>query len=360
MKKRIEFGIVGGGWRAEFFLRIAKALPERFCITGMMVRNTEKGAAIESAWGVKTYSNLDDFLKKSKHSFVVVSVPSDAAGKIVIDLAKRGVPVLLETPPAGDLSGLISLFNAVGANAKVQVAEQYAFQPIHAARLNFIKSGKLGKISQAQVSVADEYHGMSLMRRFMNIGFENAVIRGFSFKAPIVAGPERNGPPEKENINMSEHSIAYLEFEGKLGVYDFSFDQYFSWIRTPRTLVRGERGEINNTKITYLKDFKTPIYTEFLRQEAGQDGNLEGFYLKGILAEGEWFYKNPFAPGSLSDDEIAVATCLEKMESYVDSGIDFYSLAEASQDTYLSIMMGRAIISRKQVRTKKQVWALKL
>lgn len=204
MKKRIEFGIVGGGWRAEFFLRITKALPERFCITGMMVRNSKKGAAIESTWGVKTYDNLDDFLKKLKSSFVVVAIPSDAAGKIVIDLAKREVPVLLETPPAEDVRGLIFLFNSVGANAKVQVAEQYAFQPIHAARLNFIKSGKLGKISQAQVSVADEYHGMSLMRRFMNIDFENAVIRGFPFKAPILAGPGRNGPPEKENINMSK------------------------------------------------------------------------------------------------------------------------------------------------------------
>lgn len=49
MKNRIEFGIIGGGWRAEFFLRIAKMLPERFNITGIMVRNPGKGAAIESA-----------------------------------------------------------------------------------------------------------------------------------------------------------------------------------------------------------------------------------------------------------------------------------------------------------------------
>ncbi len=357
MNKRIEFGIIGGGWRAEFFLRIAQALPERFGITAMMVRNPEKGAVIESTWGVKTYSNMDEFLQKSKHSFVVVSVPSDIAGKIVTDLAGKKVPVLMETPPAKDLNGLTTLFNAVGSSAMVQVAEQYAFQPIHAARLNFISSKRLGDISQAQVSVTHDYHGISLMRRFLDIGFENATIRGFSFKAPIVSGPGRNGPPESEKINMSGHSIASFEFDGKLGIYDFTFDQYFSWIRTPRVLIRGERGEINNSMINYLEEFKSPIRTEFIRQEAGQDGNLEGHYLKGILACGEWFYRNPFVPGRLSDDEIAIATCLEKMSLFVENRIDFYSLAEACQDAYLGILMNRAIASGEQIRTEKQVWA---
>ncbi|AIQ11544.1 hypothetical protein [Paenibacillus durus] len=27
---KVEFGLIGGGWRAEFFLRIAEALPERY------------------------------------------------------------------------------------------------------------------------------------------------------------------------------------------------------------------------------------------------------------------------------------------------------------------------------------------
>ncbi len=357
MKNRIEFGIIGGGWRADFFLRIANMLPERFNITGIMVRNPEREAAIESAWAVKSYHTLDDFLKKSAHSFVVVAVPSDAAVKIVIELVSRNIPVLIETPPSRDIDGLSSLFNAVGTNAKVQVSEQYAFQPKNAAILNLIKSGKLGNVSQAQISVAHDYHGASLIRKFLDIGFEDAVINGFSFKFPIVNGPGRNGPPRKEQIKISRQTIANLDFGDRLGVYDFTDDQYFSWIRSSKILIRGERGEINNCQIQYLRDFKTPVQTEFLRQEAGRNGNLEGFYMKGILAGSDWVYKNPFLPGRFSDDEIAVATCLEKMGSYVNGGVPFYSLAEALQDTYLGIMIGRAAASGKTIRTKKQIWA---
>ena len=37
--KTIHYALVGGGWRAEFYLRIARELPERFVIDGLVVRN---------------------------------------------------------------------------------------------------------------------------------------------------------------------------------------------------------------------------------------------------------------------------------------------------------------------------------
>lgn len=49
------------------------------------------------------------------------------------------------------------------------------------------------------------------------------------------------------------------------------------------------------------------------------------------MAGEQWVYENPFIPGRITDDEIAIASCLEKMNDYAKGGQDFYSLAEASR-----------------------------
>jgi predicted dehydrogenase len=54
-----SFAIVGGGWRAEFYMRIAKAMPERFRIHTMLVRDAEKGKAIEEKWGIPTVRTME-------------------------------------------------------------------------------------------------------------------------------------------------------------------------------------------------------------------------------------------------------------------------------------------------------------
>lgn len=352
-----SFGIIGGGWRAEFFLRVAAALPERFSVTGMVVRDRAKGAALEEKFGVKTHRDLDALLRSSDPMFVVVSVPWEVAPVMLTELAGRGVPALCETPPAPDVRRLAELYELVRGGATIQVAEQYIFQPMHAARLAVAESGKLGRVSQAQVSAAHGYHGVSLIRHLLGVAFEDARIRAFRFTSPIVAGPGRGGPPPAEKTGQSVQTIAHLDFGDRLGVYDFTGDQYFSWVRSPRLLVRGERGEINNRSVKYLADFLTPIDAELLRQDAGQDGNLEGYHHKGILVGDEWVYRNPFIPARLADDEIAVATCLDKMGEHVRGGPDFYSLAEAAQDRYLDILIAQALEAGEEVTSTPQAWA---
>ncbi len=353
----VEFGIIGGGWRAEFFLRVAAALPGRFAVCGMFVRNETKGRALEETFGVKTCRSLEELLASCAPAFVVVSVPWEVAPEMLKDLAGRSVPALCETPPAPDAARLAGLCDLVRGRARIQVAEQYIFQPEHAARLAIARSGLLGRITQAQVSAAHGYHGVSLIRHLLDVGFEDASIRAFQFTSPIVAGPGRAGPPAAEKIAQSVQTIAHLDFGDRLGVYDFTGDQYFSWIRGPRVLVRGERGEISNARVRYLQDFRTPIELELLRRDAGHASNLEGYYHKGILAGNRWAYRNPYQPARLSDDEIAVATCLDKMGQYVHGGPEFYSLAEAAQDRYLDTLIARAVETHQDVRSERQPWA---
>jgi predicted dehydrogenase len=231
----IKFGIIGGGWRTTFFLQIARQLSERFQVGGLLVRNAEKRQELEARWGIPAYRTLDELLSVPNLQFVVVCVSWPATPEFLKELAARNIPALAETPPAPDLEGLISLVPLIKAGAKIQVAEQYQFQPLHAARLALARSGKLGTITQAQISIAHGYHGMSLMRKFLDTRFDSVTITAQSFTAPLVAGISFDGQlPAEEKIEPSRQVIAYLDFHGKLGIFDFTYDQYFSWVRSPR------------------------------------------------------------------------------------------------------------------------------
>ncbi len=351
---RIRFGIVGAGWRAEFFLRIAAAAPEHFEMPVVVARNPEKAKRFADLWPCAIVATTDEMLAGRTLDFAVTSVSWAANPEIVKKLVRHGVPVLCETPPAPDLNTMIELWQFV-AEHKIQVcvAEQYFLQPYFAAVRQIIESGKLGKISQAQVSAAHGYHGMSLMRKLLGIGYENATIAARSFNAPLLKGPDRNGPPAQEAIADCKQAFFWLDFDGRLGFMDFCGEQYFNWVRNNRVLVRGERGEIVNNQIAYMQDVRTPIYLDLLRHSTGGPGNLEGNHLKGIQLGQQMVYTNPLAPATLSDDEIAIGDLMLRMAR----GETPYPLAEACQDHYLGLMCEQALSSGAEVHTQTQPWS---
>jgi hypothetical protein len=354
----ISFSIIGGAsFRAQYYLRIAQALPEQFRVCGMVVRDEHKGNLLEKKWNVTTYRNMAQLLENENPDFMVVSVSGSAVPDYLLQLGELGIPALAETPPAPSIAGLVTLHEKLTCKgAKVQVAEQYHLHPIQQARLSLIDSGRVGNVTQATVSISHFYHGVSLIRKTLGIGFEDASIRGMRFKAPIVAGPNRSGPPKEEKLISAERDLVWLEFDGKLGIYDFTQDQHRSWIRSNHISVRGDRGEIFDNRLSLLADYSTPVYLDLKRINKGEEENQEGHYLEGIMAGERWVYRNPFIPGRLYDDEIAIASCLKKMGEYVAGGPSFYSLAEASQDQYLGIMMEKAIGSAEVVKTVRQPW----
>ena len=347
-----RFAVVGAGWRAEFYLRVAAALPA-LNVTRVMTTNAERAAEV-NAFGVKTVGDYNALLE-DEPDFVVAAPAYSAVPEVIEALVARDVPVLAETPPAPTLERLQALLQKVGG-ARVGVAEQYLFQPEHAARLEVVRSGLLGEVSHAQVSSAHGYHGMSLIRRYLGISFEEATVRAVRHATPAVAGPGRGGPPSEAKRVDAQQTLAVLDFGGKWAVFDFTMEQYFSWIRSSRVLVRGERGEIKDDEVRYLLDFETPAKSKLERWDLGHGGNLEGYSHRGITLGERWVYRNPFEGSRLSDDEIAVATCLEKMGEYVRGGPNMYSLAEAAQDAYLAHCVEQAVTKGEAVVTSPQSW----
>lgn len=359
MSKPATFSIIGGaGFRAQAYLRVAKELPEHFRVSGMVVRDSSKASTMQQLWNVAAYPTLEQLLEQERPDFVVVSAGKGASTAYFLELAARGIPALVETPPADDLEGLLQLHEKLTAtDAKIQVAEQYHLQPMHAARISVIESGRLGPVTEATVSISQTYHAVSLIRKMLGIRFEEAEIRGKRFEVPLVAGPGRAGAPTEEKLIRVPRDLAWIDFGEKLGIYDFTKDQHRSWIRSNHLSVRGQRGEIFDNRLDVLADYRTPLHLQFNRINKGEMENMEGFFLQGIMAGERWAYVNPFRPARLSDDEIAVADCLRKMVAYVNGGPSFYGLPDASQDHYLGMLIEKAIETGEPVTAVRQPWA---
>jgi predicted dehydrogenase len=203
---------------------------------------------------------MPELLNRPRPAFAVVSVTRDATPGLIEQVAAAGLPVLTETPPGLDLDDLHRLHALAQQGARIQVAEQYHLQPLVRVQLELARSGPLGDIHYSHCSLAHDYHGVSVLRRALGIGFDDATIRAArEFRSPLTAGPDRTGDPAEERTVTASQVIAELDFGDRLGVYDFSTEHYFSWIRTRELLIRGTRGEIRGDQLRYLQDFRTPI-----------------------------------------------------------------------------------------------------
>lgn len=352
-----RFAIVGAGWRTTFYLRVVAALSERFQLTGVVTRSRERAEKVNQAWGVDASPSLHGLLEAGRPDFVLLSVPRSATAGWLKALTDAGLPVLCETPPAADLAGLHRVSEVLAPGARVQVAEQYQYQPLHSARLAVTDGGLIGDITMASLSVCHDYHAFSLMRRHLKVTGEPAVIRATVLRSAVETGFGPSGPRRTRETAEEVRTVGFVEFGDRLGVYDFADEQYFSYIRSPRVGLRGSLGEITDHDVRQLTGLDEPVTQELRREQTGGEGDLGGYSLRGIALGDGWVYRNPFPGARLSDDEIAIATCIEQMGRYAQGGPPFYGLADASHDHYLSLCLHQAAASGEPVRTEPQPWA---
>ncbi len=315
----IKYGIIGAGWRSEFYLRIAELLPYEFSVSGIYIRNSEKQKKFADKYNVKICRSLEKLLK-TDFDFIVSCVNKDNISEMIKTLTAKNIPVLTETPVTdGTLTG------------RVQVAEQFHFMPRNQAYKKIIESGILGTVHSVRLSCCHDYHAASLIRFFLDTGFEKPEITSISLTDPVTRYNSRAGYLKSPAVVPAEEKIKVFKFKTKTAIYDFSFEQYFSDIRSSQINIRGTNGEITNNTCTYLKD-GVPQRFEICRNAYGIEESLDGMCLFNITGNGEVLYANPFPYSRLSDEEIAIATCLLKMKEYLNTGIEFYPPKHAAID----------------------------
>ena len=320
----IKFGIIGAGWRSEFYLRIANLVPEKFSISGIYIRNAEKRKAFTQKYNVPIFDNLNSLLK-TEFDFIVSCVNKESITEIAQKLAAKGIFVLTETPVTKE-----------NLSEKIQVAEQFHLMPRNQAYKKIIDSGILGDVHQVQLSCCHDYHAASLIRFFLDIKDEIPKKTTLTLPDKVTRYNCRDGHIKPVEV-FSKQKVTVLEFGNKTAIYDFNSEQYFSDIRASRIVIRGTNGEIVNNTCTYLKG-GLPHTFEIKRNFFGSEESLDGFSLLNITGNGKILYTNPFKKARLSDEDIAIATCLLKMKEYCATNKAFYNTIDAFSDYALLLL----------------------
>jgi predicted dehydrogenase len=360
----VRFGIVGSGWRAGFFARLARALPGRLTVAGVVTRSASRAAQVREEWGVPAFLTVDE-LCGTAPEFVIVSVPWEVTPQAVRDLVDRGIPVLAETPPAPDVRGLRELWAAVGGATRadgsglVQVAEQYTLMPGHAARIALVREGVIGEATSVQVSSTHMYHAMSLIRHTLGAGFGPATVTARAFTAPLADPLSPGGWSDDLTPKDAVTTLALLDFGGaRTALYDFTDNQWWNPLRARRMVVRGSLGEIVDDTVVRMADPRTPVESPLVRRRTGTDLNLEGAEVHHISFDGRVVWRNDHVGASLSEDDLAVVDLLCRTGAWVrDTGPEPYPLADGCQDHLLALAVEESARTGTPVTTAVEAWA---
>ncbi len=358
MTQRARIGIVGTGWRAEFYIRIAQALPDEFEIVGVVARRSENAEIMRKNWSISTFSTLSELITTIKPDYIVTSVSWSSNPGVLEECVNRSIPVLSETPPAPDLDALRKLWSEIGSKQLVQVAEQYLYLPGHAARKTAIDRGAIGIPSSVHVSSTHGYHAMSIVRGYLGFPMGVTQVQASMFSALLVDPLNRNGWNEDLAPKTARTTLATIDFgDGKSALYDFTDNQWHNQLRLRRILIRGSEGEIADDTIIRLRKPNAITKSQFNRFQLGHDLNLDGHDTEHISLDGEVIYQNPFVGCRFMDEEIAIASMMRGMSAWVaEQGPEPYSLAQAAQDLLISLAIEESLLSGSKVQTELEAW----
>lgn len=349
--QKIRYAVVGRGWRAQFFVRAAKKLPERFELTGVLCRTQEKAEAFAREHGVKAYWNMDDLLA-DQPDFVVSSVNRAGMADMAMQLLERGMHVLSETPLADDEETLKKLLDTQRRSGKLlEMAEQYFLYPSHQARRTLIEKGLLGDVQSVWMSMMHDYHGISMLRDYLGGETGSVTIAARHMRMPIIKTGARGGYLTGGEESEEYRVFAQLDYgDGRMGLYDFAGTQYHSAIRSSHLRILGTHGEIFDDEVRWLRPGNRPAKARLVKHADEITGTL-----RAIDFDGARVYENPFRTDvAMTEDEIAVCHVLERMAQAVAGGAPHYPYAY--RDSYLSMKMRAAAEKNETVTCDALAW----
>ena len=345
-----------------YFVRIAKRYPELFRLNYLLCRTEEKAERIRLEEGIPVTASVQA-CEETHPDFVVVAVSWDNAFSTTKEWLEKGYAVLEETPAATTEEHLEELWSLHKKGARLQIAEQYIRYPLIATGLRAIRQGLLGEPHAVELSLAHDYHGVSLIRNMLNLGLDRpenlrnglpAVrLYGKQYTFPVMETDSRQGPVTDGSVKERIRTRVTLEFEGgKTAFYDFDSVQYHTFIRARHINVQGERGEWNDTFLRYADREFHPVQEQLKPSLSPDYPSLETEELRELCRI--W---KPEVHMENWQDEYAIATMMLDMRELIQNGSGGYPLAEALEDDYIWMLMKKAAQHPGQIiESKPHPW----
>ena len=162
------------------------------------------------------------------------------------------------------------------------------------------------------------------------MGFEPATVLARAFTAPLADplgfGEWTGDATPKDAVT----TLATIDWDGRMGLYDFTDNQWWNPLRHRRIVIRGAGGETADDRLVRLADPTTPVASAFEYRRTGIDLKLEGNDLQHISLDGRW------ARGE---------------------GAEPYPLADGLQDHLISVAIGESLATGRDVTTTTEAWA---
>ena len=344
---------MGSGFRAMFYGRIARTYPELFEMKYMLCRSQEKADRIRTQTGFSVTTSKEA-CEACRPDFVVVAVNKANIADVAEEWALRGHAVLTETPAGASLEQLERIWELrERCGCRIQVAEQYFHYPSLSVGMKYIERGDIGEPFSLYISAAHDYHGASIMRKYLSVGQEAFAVAAKRFRFPLTETDSREGAVTDGRTTLRERDIALFEFaSGKIGLYDFSGEQYHSFIRSRHIIVRGRDGELSDQVLYRLDDRHYPRTKILLPELEPRYRVLETKRIRDYVR----MWKPELSLDEI-EDEYAIACMLYDMGDYIASGKEIYPLRDALQDAYMWLVLQEAVQKPgKQMYARKMPW----
>lgn len=382
--KKVKFIIVGSGWRSLYYVRVAKALPDRFELCAMLCRSWEKADKMAAEHGIYTTTSIEE-CRRINPDFVLVAVNKTSIADVSIEWMGYGFTVLCETPAALEASQLEMLWKLHGEGRRLVVAEQYIRYPRCFSMLEVLKKNIIGEPCCMNISLAHDYHGASLMRAFLNVPADTGfTVAAKTYSFPTAETLNRYERFRDGRIKDKQRTIAVFEFEGgKTAWYDFDSEQYRSPIRSNYVRVQGVKGELKDNKISFLDEkyefreaelliSENRIITQSSNPNLHEIKEVEKIVLQYDTKECETLYEPYFGKCGLTEDETAIAYLMKETAEYNEAASgnpdvndetakavicrQKAALRNALQDAYMALLMQKAAESGKTVCSERCKW----